>query len=437
MPSRLNEQLAGKYKNISFGVRKETLNNVGQSRVVHKYPKSSIQYAESMGEEPFDCTVDLFFAGDNFKDDFNKFKRAIQSSAPGRLFLPTYGIKNSIVALPSSFESDQKTIGEITASINFIETISKPSPVESDISEQDVAEKGQECRDKLKESFAKQYISPTIINNALTAKLDAVGLSGLVSKAVNSTRSSIDFLRKIDRAIRDPEQYANLLLSSVDPLGYLQYIAQSFTGPEAFNIFKKIATTGSSLSNSMNDIIDGINPEPSTITPQTYINTRTDFNINLWDDNTTERINRNTARLATVNTFRLVGLIGMYEGASNKSYTTTDEIQADIEILEDYYTNIVENDSTGIIILSMKPLLDDLRNLTNNILSLKKQQAYTITEIEILRPTSCYLLSYKLYGEYLRNEAQHEFISDLLAGLNRSIPRDRLQGLVRVVEIGR
>lgn len=437
MPSYLDGQLAGKFKGIPFFVRNETENNAGQTRVKHKYPKTSVQYMEPMGQEPFSETIDLFFSGPNFREDFQKFKKAIQDPAPGRLFSPTFGVFNSIVAEPASFTSNQKTLGEITASVTFSETIDRPAPTEADTSEQDVSEKAQAARNSLQDEFAAEYPEPETLNNVLTASEDAKALAKAIKQVTGKVREVRNFLRKVDQQIRNVQQYASLLLNPGQPIGFLQSLALSFPANSGLSIFKKIATIGNNLPNAMNDITSGIIPEPSSVIPSTPNTGGVDTNINLWDADTGERIARNQSRLSTVNVFRMTGLIGMYESAAASQYTTTDEIDEITETLESYYEALVENDTTNVIIPGMKSILDELRTLVDLVLAGKRQQAYTVTEIDILRPTSSFLLAYELYGEYIRTEAQLEFMSDLIKGLNRSQVANRLQGVVKVVEIGR
>lgn len=435
--SRLDNQLAGKYKGVSFFVRSESLNNIGQTRIKHTYPKTGVQYMEPMGQEPFECTIDIFFSGDSFREDFQKFQQAVQDPASGRLFLPTFGVFNSIVAAPTNATSDQTSIGEISLSVTFSETIERPSPIEADISEQDVSEEAQNARDELQGEFEDAYPEPETLNNVLTSSSDATSLADEIKTFTGEVRTVEAFLRKSDQAIRNAEGYASLLLNSGQPIGFLQSIALSVTGTGAFSTFQKIANMGRTLPNAMNDINAGITPVPSSVVPAERGTGELDVSIPIWSTDTYERVERNKNRIVTLNTFRVMGLIGMYETAASQDYTTTDEIDETTERLEEYYVALVENDTTGIIIPEMKSTLDNIRSLTELVLANKRQQAYTVIEIEVLRPVSSFLLSYELYGELIATEAQHEYLAELIAGLNRSLPRNRLTGTVKVVEIGR
>lgn len=435
MDSFIDSQLQGKYKNVPFNVRKETLDSVGQSWVKHTYPKSGVQYLEAMGEEPFQETIDLYFKGETYLDDFNSFKKAIQDPAPGRLYSPTFGIFDNIIATPSSFTVTQNTLGNISASIHFEVTIDRPAPIDSEISEQDVASKAIEATAVLQESFTSDYVSPETDNNFLTAGTDAAGLAEETRDITGLIKETRDFLRKIDVSIRQVDTYAALLLNPGQPLGYLQSLLLSVKNTGAFSLYSKLANMGRRLSNSMNDIDSGISPKTSTVFPAVPGDLEVDTTINLWDEDTGERIERNSGRLAIVNTFRMAGIIGMFESAANANYTTTDEIDKTVVVLESYYNALIENDEYIIIIQKMKTIVDELKIRTDKVLARKRQQAYGVIEIEEIRPISSVLLAYKLYGELIKNEAQLVFMTSIISGLNRNQPAHALQGTVRVVEV--
>jgi len=431
--SFIDSQLAGKFKNVPFLVRSESLDEVGQSWVKHEYPKSGVQYFEPMGEVPFSGTIDLYFKGANYLDDFNSFKKAISDPAPGRLYSPSFGIFNNIIATPASFTVSQKTLGNISASVHFETTIDRPSPIDAQITEQDVASKALEATVVLQASFEDEYTIPETENNFLTGTTDAVGLAEEIRTITGRIKDVRNFLRKIDSVIRQVDKYAALLLNPGQPLGFLQSILLATRNIGAFSLYSKIANMGQGLPNSMNDIVDGISPTSSTTFESEIVTVTT--SINLWDTDTAERRARNDSRLSIVNTFRMAGLIGMFESAANAIYTTTDEIDKVTASLELYYNLLVEDDEFRIVISSMKKVIDELKALTDSVLARKKQQAFGVIEIEEIRPISSILLAYKLYGEYLKDEAQLFFMASLLTGLNRSQPAHAMKGILQVVEI--
>lgn len=431
----LNDQLAGKYKNVPFFVRNESLNS-GHNRVVHKYPKTETQYMESMGVVPFSATVTIFFSGANYKEDSLKFRQAISDPSSGRLYLPTYGVYDSIIALPTAFVSDQTNLGEISAAVTFQTSIERPSPVESELTEQDVSEQSEIARQELQAQFAEAFPEAIYINNLTVALEDAIGLVEETIDITGLLQDGREFLRKIDTQIRNASSYASLLLNSGTPQGFLEIVGLSFPGRTGINIFKRLASVGTLLSNSMNDVKARIIPKQSTVVPQTPESSEVSFNINLWDDNTIERQNRNKSRLTVINTFRLVGLIGLLESASQATYTTTQEIDNIKETYELYYEELIENDTSGVIIPKMKLLIDKVKSFTDVVVAQKRQNAFGVIDVFFNQVISITQIAYVLYGEYIQNEDQLDSLASLIKGLNQSQVADRLQGTIKVVELG-
>lgn len=435
MPSYLEGQLGGKYKGVEFGVRSESLNAVGQTRVKHTYPKTSVQYMEPMGEEPFNATIEIFFSGTDFREDFQRFERAMRDPAPGRLFMPTFGVFDNVVAEPASASSSQTDLGEISMSVTFSVTTERPSPTEATATSQDVSEQAQASREALQEVFTDEYPEPTTVNNLQVASSDSKNLADGIKKITGNVRDVRNFVRKVDQRIRNVQAYGALLLNPGQPTGFLQSLALSISNFSGFTLWKQIATLGKNQPNAMNDIRDGVIPIVSSFVEDLPPTGALDATINLWPEDTIERQERNQIRLTTINTFRMVGLIGMYEAAAAQSYTTTDDVDKVTADLELYYETLVENAGSDVIILAIKQFLDILRNLTDSVLAQKRQQAFAVIEIDVLRPVSSSLLAYELYGEYIQNEQQLIDVAELLAGLNTSLPRHRLMGAVKVVEI--
>jgi hypothetical protein len=427
--------LPAKYKNISFKIRKESLNGIGQKNIVHGYPNTSSQYVERQGKKPFSATLDIFFSGFGWVEEFNAFKNALNNPAPGRLILPTFGVFNNIVAIEASASADQTSIGEISIPVTFTETIEKPSPTESDPTSEDVYSAGADSRSDLQESFEDSYESPSGINNISVANSDFVNLAGIINSITGLTFASTLFLRNLPKRLTSPAGMGALLLSPFAPIGLMQLVARQNNSKSFYN-FRKIAVCGNNLPNSMNDIRDGHIPKPFIMPDaRVYNPKKIDTTINIWGTETIRRRQRNINRYCAINIFRLCGLISMMENASQRTYNTTLEIDSIVKLLDLYYRELIENDITGVIVPSMKPSIDKVKILTESVLAKKRQNAFNIVEINVERPYSSKLLTYELYGEYIKNEAQLNALSELIRGLNQSLPAHAMQGTVKVLEL--
>ncbi len=137
--SRINQLLPSSFKSIPFFVRSESLNAYGQKRISHDYPNSSVRYEEAQGVSPVTITVDIFFSGEDFRDQFELFRLACENQDPGILSIPTLGVFENIVARPASATATQESVGEITTTVVFSETIERPSPQAGLASQQEVA----------------------------------------------------------------------------------------------------------------------------------------------------------------------------------------------------------------------------------------------------------------------------------------------------------
>jgi len=436
MASRLEQLLPAKYKNIPFFVRKEAITQIGQKRIKHQYPNAASVYGEAQGKSPFDCTINIFFAGSNWRDDYSRFKQALERSAPGRLQLPTFGLFNNIVAMPASAEAGQTSIGEISLSVNFFETIERPAPTTATLTEEDASAKAQEAREAMREEFDNAYETPATANNLITASDDLKKLGEKVSKITKKVREFRSYVRKVDRFVKRGERIAAILLTPGSPQGYLQSVADSLKATLGFNLAKQMAKVGEQLSNKMNEIVNDITPVPSSIVPKLPGDFIFDPLVPAWDNDNVERQQRNNNRYTVTNTFRLAGLISMYEVAAAISYTTTDEITEIKNTLEEFYIKLVEDDTTNVVIQTLKPILDELKGITEAVLQNKAQNTFNTITIKIRRPIPAPLLTYWLYGEYLRNQEDLANIGNVIIGLNTDKPAHKLVGDVKILELG-
>jgi hypothetical protein len=421
--------IQAKFKNISFLVDSETLSQFGQKRIIHDYPNSGNRYAEPQGEVPEEYEVEAIFHGENWKDNFNNFKNALKESSPGKLYLPTFGLINNVVAMPSSATSDHQTLGMISVPVKFTVTIEKPAPTTTDASSEDVFESGKRAREDLQNAFSNNYKSPTTKNNIMSAMSDITQMISLVSKVTGIISIVSSVSRVIATNIKSPIGMASMLLSPIPPMGALQVVALN-SSTNAFNSFNSIVTIGNTLPSTMYDIRNGVLPKPVGIPPKIVI----DLSVPLWNETTWERKQRNQNRLVSINTFRALGLIGLIEQSSIRTYTTIDDVQTVVNLIDNYYYTLIENDTTNVVIPDMKPILETMKNQIKQVLL--KQNVYKIQEIVLEKGLSVSVLCYELYGEYIQNETQLEYLKNLLISLNRSQPAHRLIGKVKVLEVG-
>lgn len=275
------------------------------------------------------------------------------------------------------------------------------------------------------------YNAPSTLNNLVTANYDLLQLADDILDITGNQTAYNIFVRSLPKVIKQPTNLANLLLNEASPVGFLQTIALETND---FGQFQKIAILGNELSNELNDIRVPVQPFGTVVTEQEYDPT-IDTNIPLWEESTLERLQRNENRITIVNTFRLVGLTGMYEQSARDSYTTTEDIEARKELLNQYYEALVEDDDTEIVIQQVKNDLDIVKTRTEQVLNEQAQNLPGVVTLKLERPYSAKMIAYELYGEFIKNETQLNSYADLITGLNRSQVAHALVGEIKVLEI--
>jgi len=151
--SRLFNLYQAKYKNVTFFVRRESVDQLGQKRIMHEYPNTQARYLEPQGVVPQQFTLEIFFSSDNWVDEYEVFRTAIEDPRPGRLVLPTFGVIENVVAMPAKAESNQTSIGEIPVTVTFSITVERPAPTNAETTEEDVSESAQDVRETTKGAF--------------------------------------------------------------------------------------------------------------------------------------------------------------------------------------------------------------------------------------------------------------------------------------------
>jgi prophage DNA circulation protein len=416
------------YKNIPFFVKKEQIDSVGHKRVIHTYPNTSVVYAEAQGVAPTSFTIDIFFHGPTAYLDFQAFKNALEDPLPGRLFLPSFGVFNNVIVVPSSAEVDQTTVGIISfPSVQFYVTMPRPSPTQTLTTQEDVFFAGESIRQAISAAALILYTVPSTINNVKTIILDSMSLVQSVFIYIQNQLLFANIINNLPKKIQNPGLLMNYLLNPNN--GVLEQIAFSVND---FKIFTSISTIGNNLSNELIDIFYNFAPKSSSMDHSRILNI---FTINVWDNNTIERQERNNNRYLICNIFRLVGLVGMMEQASSQNYNSTNDIDNTSKTLHTYYERLIENDTTGIIIPQVKSMLDDMKGKTFDVLRQKKQSANNIVDIRIDMPIPASLLTYNLYAEYIKNENDLNTLSNIIIGLNPSQPAHFMQGDINILEV--
>jgi len=437
MISGLAGQLSASYKGVSIFVTKESIENCGRERILHRYPKSNVQYAEDMGLPPDDFTVDIVFFGPTFKDDFDSFWVAIEDSDPGVLILPTFGVFPSMVAMPTTGNHDYSLLTNIVMTVRFTSTTPQPSPTNAPPSIENVFSSAITGFANISKTFSTTLKAPKTLNNLLVAQSD---MKQVINQIIQTTGGFLSLgkltIDRLSSAVSDPVSIADILFGV--PSGFLNQVYSQFgaitslvpnntvtklytpsvTQP-AFNGYQSLTFTGFNFAVNIYEITNNI---------QT-LNATPSVNIPLWPEITSEQIDRNNNRLVLINAIRLWALINMMLQAVLNNYLTVNQLTNMINLIDDRYTLLIDNDTTGVLINIVKSDLEAMKNATLAVLNseLQSNTTYQTTTIQIEKILPATLLAYQLYGEFIKNEDDLDTYKNILISLNKSHPAHAFQ----------
>lgn len=421
--------IPARWKGVAFLVSRETLTSLGQKFIVHDYPNTGIRYAEPHGKVPFQCEIEITFSGITFKNDFLAFKEAMEDPSPGTLYLPTLGVFSNIVALPASASSDHSAYGQFSFTVQFTETVAQPSPQAATAGQQDVQNAGTISLAKISGSLQDKFLPPGTMNNLMTAISDvttAIGIFQAVSGAIGLASLMALNLSKV---ISNPAGLASLLLDPTNGAISLVNLAMNGT-PTAYNNYRKLTTVGNNLSNTMWDIVSNFQPKVVGVIPPI------DFSSVLpaWVAVTLEQAQRNNNRYAVINSLRLAALVGMCEQAGIQSFTTVAQVQNTIKDINNLFNVLIENDTTGVIIPDIKTEMEILKNATISTLYSIEQNVFNTEVVKLPQGYPPRVLVYELYGEFIQNESDFDFYSEILVNLNNNQPAHLFTGDVTILQ---
>ena len=120
------------------------------------------------------------------------------------------------------------------------------------------------------------------------------------------------------------------------------------------------------------------------------------------------------------------------------NFLTVQELTNVKNIIENLYTTLIENDTTGVLIPFIRTDLEAMKNQTIAILNseVANNNVFQTGTIQLEKVIPASVLSHELYGEYINNEDDLETYKDILTSLNSSQPMHAFQpGPVTVVII--
>lgn len=422
--NRTAQLLPASFKGVSFSVRSESSSDIGRKLILHEYVNSSERFVEDQGQIPPKFSVRAFVHGEDFIARAARLEQALNEEGSGRLSLPVFGV-STVFAGAYSKDASQQSVGEITYTIPFFAGRPAPGPTAARSAIQDVYQAGDDARAAVEEAFADLYIAPDTSVNSIAAIGDLNNITENIENAIKSILPSDELgsvFRLIDtsnlnaaKLVRDPSSLGSLMFSGSKEIpGIWQQISLGLSQSQSLGLgieqLLLLTNLGGGLSLSINAVNRAI-----AVTPNSS-------DIALWPETTRQRIERNNSRKAISQANRVASLVGVYEVAAGKSYTTDDEIVAVRNNLEDIHERIMREETVDNTLIQSNP---DVRNSVEimrlaalDVIGQKEQSAFDIITDESGSPTSALVRSYLLYSEEFTNVDQLTDRSELLASLN-------------------
>jgi len=403
----LERLVQASWRGVVFSVRSEELPSGGRKTALHEFPNSSERFVEDLGEIPPRFTVTAFVHGLDWLERAQALENALRETGPGRLVMPTFGAWTAW-ALPYSKSASQTSVGEIQFSLEFATSRAIAGIIESQPAPEMVFAAGDDSRAAIGGAFGKIFNAPS----------DSLGFGAMLSdvtSVANETFSAVstilnaDSLGEMTGAIRSLLGNAGGLLN--DPINLaLEFFGIDEDAPGLWQIISEGLDTLSSVSALLDfaknfgnnfaliqaDLDSGAKVSPGATT-------------SLWAETTTDRIDRNDAREAIVDSNQLAALVVAYEQAASADYQTVSEVQGIREQLEDAYSEKMQIDAQeSPISISANPEVREamatLRIRALAVLDQKAQSAWLTSQILIGGGLTAPTLTYLLYAESITND---------------------------------
>lgn len=421
------------WRGVVFSVRSEDLPSGGRKTALHEFPNSDERFVEDLGEIPQRFTVTAFVHGLDWLERGQALENALRTAGPGRLVLPTFGAW-TVWALPYSKTASQTSVGEIEFQLEFATSRAVAGIIESTPAPEMVFAAGDNARDSIGGAFGGLFDAPG----------DSLGFGAMLSDVTSacneafsavSTLMNAESLGEVTGALRGLLGNAGALLSEPiqlgleffgideDAPGIWQLISEGLDTIDAVGALLNFAKNfGNNLALIQSDFDSG-----STVSPVS--------GISLWAETTNDRIDRNEARTAIVESNRLAALVAAYEQASNGDYQTIDQIQRVRTDLEDVFAEMMRVDAQDVSSVpanrEVREAMDELRIRALSVLDQKAQSAWLTAQIIRVGPLTAPSLTYLLYAESITDDLDERTLQ--IRQLNQQVSAASMSGALTVL----
>lgn len=244
-----DELQQGSFRGVTFRAR-STDGQIGRRVALHEYPGRDLPYAEDLGRKARHFSLELYVIGDDYMQQRDKLREALDKAGSGSLVHPWHGQVNVVVFDARGPRESTREGGRASFSVIFVAAGENREPKE----QIDTAAKLKNQTD----AVDNQLI------DAFKKKFDISGAGFIATEARNRLQQAADSIDTISRLVSAPgaaaaEQFNNLtaftdslssLISApgnlaIGLLGMVKGVADLATKPlDAFDVYTQLFSWG-------------------------------------------------------------------------------------------------------------------------------------------------------------------------------------------------
>lgn len=369
------------YKGVEFYYESSNVAG-GKKNSVKEFVNSDFQLIEELGlkQRAYSITgyVALLKDETDYKSKCEALLTALESPGPGTLVHPFHGIVPNCVVLSYTLSESTNDLGVGSLSIEFGITNVSVGPVQDVLTPAASSEANKAVLNQSSSMIEKGYSASTKLLGVYSAAKTKVAAVG--AKFDSAVKFAVKSADDTTRAIKEPTDA----------------LANSIADFQRDAV--KLASNPIRLAASIKNVFETINATIATAaaTYEVYVGFFgfgwTD-DIELRFDTVANRTKTKNARLLN-DTMNASALSGAYASAVLKDYKTTDEIDADVSILDAQLKALEERPGIDPDLLAS---LWDARQSAMQLLASARLKASSVIDIEV-ENVSARALSYLYYG---------------------------------------
>lgn len=360
--------LQGSYKGLPFEITSASVAG-GRKKVINQYPNSDTQYVEDLGLMPRKISLEIIIRDRENEDYFqyrDRLLAVIESGDDGVLIHPFYGRIDNMVVVTYSLSENFTSYGRSTLSVSFEVNNNNGIPVANENTPAALSALNDKVIQTTLDDIQGNYVLTSGFFGNFESSVSKV--SNIIDAAKNSTK----FVGETAVGINEMSALLGNMASSINSL---------VTDPIA------LSTSINALFETLDSVYASADATFDTFTRMFG------FGSDEVEGNTAIQAQRKKNNDTLDGAINSSALSFAYVNATLKAYTSTDEIDNVLKLLDGQY-NVVNRGASS---QDAKDAINDLRVKTLGYFDSLRLSTSNILEV-YTQPTSARLLAYNYYG---------------------------------------